>query len=230
VALALGTYGVYLAVGAAVGSRAGRERAAQNARRVEALERRLGLHVEPQFQRLLLDRPRLLRALSVGYVAPNVVLSVGSVMRLFFRRHPDFHRIRRAGLLSIAGSAAVFYFFPCDPPRKLEHMVDTVRDGGLDLESGIVVRLYNPIAAFPSLHMAFAVVTSAAVLADARSPVVRAVARAYPGAVALLVFATANHFIVDAAAGAALGLAGLRLGGTAGGRMRDGREPFVRHR
>jgi hypothetical protein len=212
VPLWLGTYGLYLAVGAARDNAAGRTRAARNARRLETLERRLGLHVEPWIQSLLLDRPRLARALSAGYVVPNVVLSVGSVMRLFFRGHPEFHRIRSAGLLSIAGSAAVFYFFPCDPPRKLDHMVDTVREGGLDLESGIVVRLYNPVAAFPSLHMAFAVVTSEAVLADARNRAVRAAARAYPGAVALLVFATANHFVVDALAGAALARAGLRLG------------------
>jgi hypothetical protein len=212
VALALGTYGLYLAAGAARDNPAGHARAGRNARRLEALERRLGLHVEPWIQSLLLDRPRLARALSKGYVAPNVVLSVGSVMRLFFRRHPEFHRIRRAGLLSIAGSAAVFYVFPCDPPRKLDHMVDTILEGGLDLESGIVVRLYNPIAAFPSLHMAFAVVTGAAVLADARNPAVRAAARAYPGTVALLVFATANHFVVDALAGAAMARTALRLG------------------
>ena len=197
---------------AAVDNPAGRARAARNARRVEALERRLGMHVEPQIQSLLLGRPRLMRALSVGYVAPNVLFTVGSLMRLFFRRHPDFHRIRRAGLVSIAGPAAVFYLFPCDPPRKLDHMVDTIRDGGLDLESGIVVKLYNPIAAFPSLHVAFAVVTSAAVLADTDSPALRTVALAYPGAVALLVFATGNHFVADAVAGAAVGLAGLRSG------------------
>jgi hypothetical protein len=211
VALALGAYGLYLAARAAVDNPAGRERAARNAHRVEAFERRLGIHVEPQVQRLLLGRPRLMRALSVGYIAPNVLFTVGSVMRLFFRRHPEFHRIRRAGLFSIAGPAVVFYLFPCEPPRKLDHMVDTIRDGGIDLEAGLVVKLYNPIAAFPSLHMAFAVVTSAAVLADSRSPAVRAVARAYPGAVALLVFATANHFVVDAIAGAAVGAVGLRL-------------------
>ena len=196
---------------AAVDNPRGRARAARNARRIEELERRLGVHVEPGLQALLLDRPRLLRALSAGYVLPNVVLTVGSVMRLFFRRHPDYHRIRTAGLFSIAAPAAVFYLFPCDPPRKLHHMVDTIRDGGLDLEAGIVVRLYNPIAAFPSLHMAFAVVTSAAVLADSRSTLVRVAARAYPGAVAFVVFTTANHFVLDAAAGAALGLLGLRL-------------------
>jgi hypothetical protein len=198
-------------VRAAVDNPRGRARAARNARRIEELERRLGVHVEPGLQGLLLDRPRLLRALSAGYVLPNIVLTVGSVMRLFLRRHPDYHRIRTAGLFSIVAPAAVFYLFPCDPPRKLDHMVDTVLDGGLDLEAGIVVRLYNPIAAFPSLHMAFAVVTSAAVLADSRSPIVRAAARAYPGAVAFVVFTTANHFVLDAAAGAALGILGLRL-------------------
>jgi hypothetical protein len=198
-------------VRAAVDNPRGQARAARNARRIEELERRLGVHVEPGLQGLLLDRPRLLRALSAGYVLPNIVLTVGSVMRLFLRRHPDYHRIRTAGLFSIVAPAAVFYLFPCDPPRKLDHMVDTILDGGLDLEAGIVVRLYNPIAAFPSLHMAFAVVTSAAVLADSRSPIVRAAARAYPGAVAFVVFTTANHFVLDAAAGAALGILGLRL-------------------
>jgi hypothetical protein len=95
-------------------------------------------------------------------------------------------------------------------------MVDTIRDGGLDLENGLVVKVYNPIAAFPSLHMAFAVVTSAAVLAESDNPVVRAPALAYPGAVAFVIFTTANHFVLDAVAGAALGLLGLRLRHSAG--------------
>lgn len=217
VAVALGAYAVYLAVRAAVDNPYGRERAAQNARSVEALERRLGIHVEPALQALFLDKPRLLRWLSAGYVIPNVAFTVGSLMRLFSRRHPDFHRLRRAGLFTILAPSAVFYLFPCDPPRKLDHMVDTIREEGIDLESGLVVKAYNPIAAFPSIHLAFSVVTSAAVLADARHPALRAAARAYPGAVAWIVVVTGNHFVLDAVAGAAVGLAGLRLG-----RRRDG--------
>ncbi|MEX2210630.1 MAG: phosphatase PAP2 family protein [Gaiellaceae bacterium] len=197
---------------AAVDNPEGRTRAARNARRLEALERRLGIHVEPELQRLLLDRPRLLRALSAGYVIPNVVLTVGSLARLFSHRHPDYHRIRAAGLFSIVAPSAAFYVFPCDAPRKLPHMVDTIRDGGIDLESGLVVKLYNPIAAFPSLHIAFAVVTSAAVLAEADHPALRAAAMAYPGAVAFVVFVTGNHFVLDAVAGAAVALVGLRVG------------------
>lgn len=215
-AIGLGAYAVYLTVRALVVDDRGRARAARNARRIESLERRLGLHVEPALQALLLEKPRLLRALSAGYVVPNVALTVGSLMWLFARRHPDFHRLRRAGALAIVGGSAVFLVFPCDPPRKLDHMVDTILEGGVDLETGLVVRLYNPVAAFPSIHMAFAMVTSAAVLAGARNPLVRTAARAYPGAVALVVLTTANHFVLDAVAGAALGLAGLRAG-----RLRD---------
>jgi hypothetical protein len=217
VALALGAYAVYLAVRAAVDNPYGRERAARNARRLEALERRLGLHVEPSLQAFLLDKPRLLGWLSAGYVIPNVAFSVGALMRLFFRRHPEFHRLRRAGLFTIVAPSAAFYLFPCDPPRKLDHMVDTILDGGLDLESGIVAKLYNPIAAFPSIHLAFAVVTGATVLADARNPALRAAAAAYPGAVAWIVIVTGNHFVLDALAGAAVGLTGLRLGLRPGG-------------
>jgi hypothetical protein len=42
-------------------------------------------------------------------------------------------------------------------------------------------------------------------------PAVRAAAAAYPPAVAFTIFATANHYVLDAVAGAALAAAALRL-------------------
>ena len=36
---------------------------------------------------------------------------------------------------------------------------------GLDLEHPLLVRFYNPVAAMPSLHVAFAVVTGAEIAA-----------------------------------------------------------------
>jgi membrane-associated phospholipid phosphatase len=211
VALGLGAYAVYLLVRAAVANAQGREEAARNARRLEAFERRLGIHVEPAVQRTLVPNRATMRALAAGYVALNVVMTVGSLGRLFRRRHPEFHRIRRAGLAAIVAPSALFYAFPCDPPRKLDHMTDPIADHGIDLESGLIVKLYNPIAAFPSIHMAFAVVTAAALLADARSRTGRALARAYPAGVAYVVVATGNHFVVDVAAGSALAALALRL-------------------
>jgi PAP2 superfamily protein len=89
-------------------------------------------------------------------------------------------------------------------------MGDTVSDV-LDLDSGLVVRLYNPIAAFPSIHLAFAVVTAAGLRERARSRLVRRAARAYPPTVFATVVATGNHYVLDGIAGSALAAVALRL-------------------
>jgi hypothetical protein len=212
VALGLGVYALALAVRAFVVTPAGRVRARRNAERLVELERRLGVHVEPALQRLILPRVRLLAVLNVAYVVVNVVLTVGWLMLLFRRRHEAFHRYRRAAALSLAGAQVVFVTFPTAPPRSLDHLIDTIREiSGVDLDSGLVARLYNPLAAMPSIHLAFAVVTSAAIARTTDRTPARAFALAYPPAVAFTVVATANHFVLDVAAGAALGAGALQV-------------------
>ena len=212
VVIGLGVYAVYLTVRQLVVNEEGKRKAARNAQRVVALERRLGLHVEPELQALLLPRRRVVAVLNVAYVTLNVGLTVGWLMRLFLRRDPEFHRLRRAAVLATLGAQPPFLLFPTAPPRTLDHFVDTIADvSGVDLDQGLVARLYDPIAAMPSIHIAYAVVTAAGISQTSRSPVARALAPAYPPAVAFVIFATANHYVLDAVAGAALGLAGLRL-------------------
>jgi len=209
-AIGLGAYAVYLGVRALVVTDGGRARAARNARRVCELEERLGLHVEPRVQERMLGHRRLLAGLNVAYVTLNVVLTVGWLMLLYRRRDPAFHRLRRAAALSLLGACPVFLVFPCDPPRSLDHFVDTVGQV-LDMDSGLVVKLYNPIAAMPSIHLAFAVVTGAGLVQAGGSPAVRALGVAYPPAVLATVVATANHYVLDGIAGSCLALAALRI-------------------
>jgi hypothetical protein len=212
VALGLGVYALYLLASRRKRSEAGRRRARANAERVVALERRLGLDVEPRLQALVLPRRRLLAVLNVSYVTLNVVLTVGWLMRLYARRHPEFHRLRRAAILTTLGAQPVFVLFPCAPPRSLDHFVDTIREvSGVDLDKGVISELYDPLAAMPSIHVAYAVVTAAGLAAASESGTVRALAPAYPPLVALVVFVTANHYVLDAVAGAALGGLALRL-------------------
>jgi hypothetical protein len=212
VAIGLGVYAGYLLVRHLVVNEEGRRKAARNAERVVALERRLGIHVEPELQALLLPRRRLVAVLNVAYATLNVGLTVGWLMRLFHTRHPAFHRLRRAAALATLGAQPAFLLFPTAPPRTLEHFVDTIADvSGVDLDSGLVSKLYDPIAAMPSIHITYAVITSSGIAETTRSPVVRTLAHAYPPAVALVIFTTANHYLLDALAGAALGFAGLRL-------------------
>lgn len=210
-AIGLGCYAAYLAVRAAVVNERGRRRASRNAERIVALERRLGLHLEPDLQHLLLPRVRLVATLNVAYAALNFGLTVGWLLRLYARRDPEFHHLRRAAALTFLGAQPVFLFFPTAPPRTLEGFVDTIREvSRFDLDAGFVARLYDPIAAMPSIHVAFAVVTATGLAETSRSPVVRRLAPGYPPLVAFTVFATANHYILDGVAGAALARFALR--------------------
>jgi membrane-associated phospholipid phosphatase len=214
VVIGLGVYGIYLAVRQAVYNERGRARAARNAERLVELERRLRVDVEPAVQRACVDRRRLITGLNAGYMSLNILLTVGSLMRLYFRRHPDFHRFRRAAALATLGAQPAFLFFPTAPPRTLDGFTDTIRElAGFDLDSGFVSRLYDPVAAMPSIHCAYAVVTSAAVAETSSSRVVKTAARLYPPAVAATVLATANHYVLDTVAGSALGLLSVKLAG-----------------
>lgn len=205
VALGLGVYALYLGVREAVLRRNGRERALGNARRVVELEERLGIHVEQRVQQACLHAPRVVHALNVGYGAFNVMLTVGLLMRMYARRDPGFHGFRRTAVAAHLLAQPVFLLLPTAPPRTLDGFVDTMAEvSGFDLEHPVLVRLYNPVAAMPSLHAAFAVLTSRELARRTRGPA-RAAWRAYPAVVALVVLSTGNHYALDVAAGAALG-------------------------
>jgi hypothetical protein len=216
VAIGLGFYGVYLLVRNLALAGDGRERAARNAERVVALERRLGIHVEPALQRRVLPHRRVLTGLNLAYATLNVGLTVGWLMRLFRRRHPEYHRARRAVLLAGLGAQPVFLLFPVAPPRKLDHLVDTIAEvSGVNLDSEFLSRFYHPLAALPSIHVTIAVVTAEGIRRTSDGRVVRALAPLYPPLVAAVVLLTANHYVVDTLSGWGLGRLALRAAGRA---------------
>jgi PAP2 superfamily len=205
-ALGLGVYSLYLVVGRLVMRRAGRERARANAGRIVALEERFGIDVEPVVQRALLRFPRLVHGLNIGYGLFNVTLTVGWLVFLYRRRDDGYHRFRRACLLTHVGAQPVFFLLPTAPPRVLEGFVDTLSEvSGLDLEHPFLLRFYNPIAAMPSLHVAFAVVTGSELADRTESRALKLAAHAYAPLVATVVAGTGNHYVLDAVAGVGLG-------------------------
>ena len=157
------------------------------------------------------DVPFLVPAINVGYAAGNVALSVGWLMLLYHRRDPAFPRERRAAMIAFTGALPFFAAFPAAPPRTLDGYVDTMSGERFGLEHPLLVRFYNPIAAMPSHHVAFAVVTGLGLAGRATRRRRRLVWAAYPGVVALVVISTANHFVADVVAGAALGALARRI-------------------
>ena len=205
-------YGVYLLVRRLALEGDGRARAHANAARVVGLERRLGLDVEPRLQRAVLPYRRVVEALNLGYATLNVGATMWWLHRLFRRRDPRYHTYRTAAVTAFLGAQPVFLLYPVAPPRTLDHLVDTLAEvSGVDIDSGLISRLYHPLAAMPSIHVTIAVVTAACVGNTARRRWVRKVAPAYPPVVAAIVLLTANHYVLDAVAGGALGSASLRI-------------------
>jgi hypothetical protein len=205
IALGLGAYAAYLAVREVVWTDRGRAKARRNARRLIDLERRLGLLVEPRVQSLALRTPRVVDVFNASYAAANVALSVAWLARLYVGGDGGYRRERRAALLAFVGALPVFLLLPTAPPRTQKEFVDTLADRGIDLDHPLLIRLYNPIAALPSHHVAFAFVTGTGLARRAKTPVGRLAGTLYAPVVALVVIATGNHFIADVAAGAALG-------------------------
>ena len=114
-------------------------------------------------------------------------------------------------MAAFLGALPVFLVLPTAPPRHLDGFVATLEASGVDLDHPELVRFYNPIAAMPSHHVAFAVVTGIG-LASRSSHVLRRVTWwGYAPAVGMIVVATGNHYVLDVIAGAALGMIARRV-------------------
>ena len=163
VTLGLAVYALYLLVARHVLRRDGRARARRNAERIVALEERLGIDVEPAVQRALLRYPRLVHGLNLGYGLLNVTLTVGWLVA-------PLPTPRRAvppvpARLPARAPRCAARLPPAVRRRRRASSTDSStrcpRSAGSTSSIRVLVRFYNPVAAMPSLHVAFAVVTGA---------------------------------------------------------------------
>ena len=195
-------------------------RAITNAARVTNLERVAGLNVEGTIQGAVLHVPWLVDACNLCYsfthlLAPPLVLVV------LYRRAPARFRVARNAFLLLLGIALLcFWLFPVAPPRLVPgptHLADTSQTFSLHnapfadviaaknaSTTPTWVGATNPVAAMPSLHVGWAVWAALALWPLLRRRATRILVAAYPACMALSVIVTGNHWLLDAAAGAAL--------------------------
>jgi hypothetical protein len=171
-AAVLGLYGVYeLARGLVVGD--ARE-ADHNAHRVVTLERWLHLFAEANVQHAARALPGLTSLLGTAYLTLHLAVTAGVLLWLHQRRPAAFPFVRTTLLLASGLSLVGFLVYPTAPPRLAGvGIVDTVSNGHVDLNHGLVSSLYNPYAAVPSMHLGYALIIAAR-LVLLRSPPARA--------------------------------------------------------
>jgi hypothetical protein len=197
----LALYGVYeLARGLVVGDT---HEADRHARRLVALERPLHLLFEANVQRAAHALPGLTSLLGVAYLTLHLAVTAAVLLWLHQRRPAAFTFFRTTLLLASGLALVGFLVYPTAPPRLIGiGIVDTVSNGTVDLNRGLVSSLYNPYAAVPSMHIGYALIVAASLVRHGRHRLVRTLGALYPPFVLLVVVATGNHFFFDAAIGA----------------------------
>jgi hypothetical protein len=202
-AIVLAFYAAYEASrGIVVGDR---RVAVDHARAITSLEQRLHLFVEPSVQRAVQAVPELLTLIGGAYLTLHLSVTAGLLLWLHRRRPAAFAPVRTTLLLASALALVGFLLYPTAPPRLADvGLVDTVSSRHIDLNNGLLSSLYNPYAAVPSLHMGYALVVTAALVRYARTRLARLTGLLYSLFVLLVIVATGNHFLFDAAAGAAV--------------------------
>ncbi len=194
------------------------DRAAEAVARAQGLmeiERALGLFWEPALHEWALSSRFLTELMNGFYFWLHMPLIVVAAVTLFWRRRPLYVFTRNAFLVSALAALAMYYALPLAPPRFFPELgfVDTLALYGGGYQAEEAGPFVNSYAALPSLHFGWALLIGLAVW-RAR-PRGRAGA-ALAGGVALLlpslqffaVVMTANHFVLDVAAGAALAAVG----------------------
>jgi len=209
-ALILGAYAVYFAVRSITEGSISVAR--ENARLLIDLERQVGLLVEPSVQQVLLSSDVLVDVANWIYVWGHWPV-IGVVAIWLFNKRPSAYRTyRNALLISGAIGLVMFVSFPLAPPRFTTELglVDTVFGGETLGRLLQPTQLTNEYAAFPSLHFGWSLLMATAIYREAQRQPLRVVAWLLPAGMLVAIIATANHFVLDAVAGGAVAMIGLR--------------------
>ncbi|MFJ8074768.1 phosphatase PAP2 family protein [Streptomyces sp. NPDC096176] len=177
-------------------------------------EKALLLHAEHPLNRLLTEAPALGIPADFFYASLHYLVTP-AVLVWLFRRHPLRYRAARTWLMIATLFGLVgFTLMPTCPPRLLgasHGFVDTMAQyssyGWWGAEASAprgLGGMTNQYAAMPSLHVGWALWCGVMLWQHGRTPLKRALAVAYPLLTTIVVMGTANHYFLDAVAGAAV--------------------------
>lgn len=177
-----------------------------NARAVHSFESHLGLAIEADVQRVVLEHHWLISFLNQYYVRAHFPVTIAFLVVAYVRA-PDIYRHMRSLFVSVTGLGLVLHaLYPLAPPRMMPGFIDTVaRYGPAIYERSDVASVANQYAAMPSMHFGWAALVAYGVVRASRRPW-RWLAVAHPAITLVAITATANHYWLDAA------VAGLLIG------------------
>ncbi|MBI5287846.1 MAG: phosphatase PAP2 family protein [Chloroflexi bacterium] len=203
-------YAAYQIVRSAVGGRAGD--AFDNATRLISIERRLGIFHEASLQQYVLPQSWMVDAANYIYIYGHLPVIIIVAFWLYARHRDNYALFRNAFMLSGLIALIGFTTVPLAPPRYMPEFgfVDTI----IHAQSYYVLqnpKIVNQYAAMPSLHFGWDLLVAIAIGTCTSRRWVRWAAVIMPLFTLSGIVLTANHYFLDAAAGAAVACVGLGI-------------------
>jgi membrane-associated phospholipid phosphatase len=203
IVLFCGAYWLYRIVRGLVDGRAGE--AFENAREVISIERGLGLFIEPSVHAWASAHALVIDFASWMYVNSHFAVTTVTLAWLYLRRNERFYFVRNMFLVAMGIALVGYVLVPTAPPRLMPEwgFTDSVAGfTGVDHDTGSAGVLFNPFAAIPSMHVAFALMLGLTMAQVVRRRWAQVLWWCYAPLVTFVVIATANHWWFDAFLGA----------------------------
>lgn len=207
------------------------ERAYWHARDLIELQRKLGIFWEYELQKRLLDNIFIIQSLNIIYFWLHFPLIIAFGIWCYYNRRYKYTVLRDAFLASGVISLIIYWLYPVAPPRLLPELAQRFEPAAPIYVRGFVdtMQVYlgyayqtqetrafvNPYAAMPSLHFGWDMLLGIGIIWAFWGS--RLIWLAVPIGVFLpfsqviAISITANHFFMDALAGAAVSLVGLGI-------------------
>ncbi|MGW3283065.1 bifunctional glycosyltransferase 87/phosphatase PAP2 family protein [Streptomyces sp. NPDC001002] len=194
---------------------AGRVRAEEHGHQILDIERFLHIDIEHWVNHAVVKVDFLRNFFDFYYESFHFIVPLSVMAVLYVRRPVDYRWARTslgfATLLALVG----FWLYPLAPPRLLPGLgvIDTVH-GVQDFSKpdyGTLTALTNQYAAMPSLHFGWALWCGVVIAIIAPKWWMKALGLLHPFFTVSAIVATGNHWVLDAAGGAAVVGAGFGL-------------------
>jgi hypothetical protein len=193
-----------------------------HARDLIQIEQAMGLFFEPGVQDWAQGQDWLITAANWMYVNSHFMVTTTFLAWLYLARNHAYYFVRNMFMVAMGLALVLYVCYPTAPPRFMPQygFSDTVAAFVGPAAENSAALLYNPYAAVPSMHVAFALMIGIPALRLVRHRSLKLVWAAYPAIVTFVVVATGNHFWLDAAFGAMVAAASAWAASAAFARLR----------
>ncbi|MFI2352626.1 bifunctional glycosyltransferase 87/phosphatase PAP2 family protein [Streptomyces sp. NPDC019443] len=206
-------YSVYSHIRAA--ATGGVAAAEEHGRQIISVEQALGLDIEHWVNHAVVNAKWAEAFFDFYYTSFHFVVPLAILGVLYVRRPADYRWARSSLAFATVLALLGFWLYPLAPPRLMPGMgfIDTVH-GPQDLANpdyGAMTAVTNQYAAMPSLHFGWSLWCGLVVFILAPKLWMKLLGLLHPLLTVCAIVATANHWVLDAAGGAAVVGAGFGL-------------------